>query len=152
MLRESVEDDVYGNNRAFQHGFIRFTGGETLHLQARPAKNAGGFAVRMSEAHEHFIAYAGNNGKHGQVEQEANEEIADRNKHIQDEEEQDADGKDNQQESRSAAGMQAGKRLSVRGSQGEAGFLAMDGFMLRTMILEGSPDFRYKTAEDHVAN
>ena len=105
----------------------------------------------MGQAHEHFIADAGHDGQHGQMEKEAQEEIVDRKQNVQHEEEQDADDKDDQEERRSAAGMQARKSLSVFGRQRKTGLLAVDGFVLRAVILEGAADIGNKAHQEHVA-
>ena len=91
MIRDAVQNDIHGNNSAFKHFFIRLTGSQALHLHTRPAENTGGFTAGMSESHEDFIADPGDNGKHGQMEQEAKKEIADRNQHIQYKEQEDTD-------------------------------------------------------------
>ena len=60
--------------------------------------------------------------------------------------------KNNQEKSGTAARMQTGKGLRVGGRQGKTGFMAMDGFMFRTVVLEGSTDFRNTAAEDHITD
>ena len=84
------------------------------------------------------------------MEKEADEEIADRYQHVQHKEQQDADGKDDQQESCSAARMQTGEGLRVSGRERKAGFMAVHGFVFSTMVLEGTADFRHAGTEDHV--
>ena len=70
MLRETVQHHIDGDNGTFQHGLIRFPRGQTLHLQPGPAKDAGELVVRMGKAHQHFIADAGHDGEHREMEQE----------------------------------------------------------------------------------
>ena len=81
------------------------------------------------------------------MEKETDEEITDGYKHVQHKEQQDADGKNDQQESSSAARMQTGEGLSVSGREREAGFMTVYGFVLCTVILEGTADFRHTGAE-----
>ena len=149
---ESVQCTVHGNNGALQHTVIRFTGGQTLHLQSRPAKNAGDRRIGMSESLEHLIARAGNNGQHGQMEKETKEIVVDRHKNIEHEEEQNGNHHDNEKESGAASGMQTGKRFRILRRQRCAGFMIVDGFMLSPVILECALDIRNGTGKEHITD
>ena len=55
---ESVQHHVDRNDGAFQHLFVRLPGGEALHLHARPAQAAGGFAFGMGVERLSMLKYA----------------------------------------------------------------------------------------------
>ena len=152
MIRNAVQNDVNRDDRTFQHGSIRLAGCEPLHLHTRPPQDACGFAVRMSQAHQHFVADTGDDWQHSQMEKKAQEKVADGHQYIQHEKQQDADPENDQQESCSAAGMQAREGLRILRSQRQAGFMTVNGLMLCTVVLEGPADVRYETAEDHIAD
>ena len=106
----------------------------------------------MGKTHEHFIADTGHNGQHCQMEKETQEEIADGHQDIQHQEQEDADEKDDEQESGAAAGMKPGKGLRVFRREGQIRLMAVDGFVFRAVVLERTADFRHAAAEDHIAD
>ena len=59
------------------------------------------------------------------MKEETKEKVADGNQHIQDEEKENADQKNDQKKGGSAAGMKTGERLGIFRCQGESGLMAV---------------------------